>query len=430
MITVNPLIYAEALQYLKSFEKSTIKLGLERINSLLELIGSPHKKLNSIHIAGTNGKGSTAAFLDTALAHQGSFVGRFVSPHLITPRERIVIDGKPLTRQWFSAACSYLKEIVSKYSLSPSYFEFLTAMSFHIFGFLNVDYSIVETGMGGRLDATNTIYPKLTIITSISVDHSEFLGKSEASIAMEKAGIMKQGVPVITSAKGEALDVLRLKAASLSCPFYDLNSISFQCIAGDYPDVSIKINNRELRAKSSLKGSFQGENLGLAMAAYCLLTGKDDFYCENVVWPARFENFETNPEIVVDGAHNPDAIVRLLQNFEPKMGDCLIFGCMKDKDVDLVFESLESKFMNIILTSGNYHRFMSKEDFLQKSFSKYKFIPLDEIVDYIGKFDRVLVTGSLHLIGDFLQEIVKHDHYKNKILKKNPYNFIFDSFPF
>jgi len=430
MITIESFDYSQSLDYLKSFEKSTIKLGLERIKLLLDTLGNPQNKVSSVHIAGTNGKGSTAVFLDAALANNGSFIGRFVSPHLITPRERIVVDGKPITRQWFAASSSYLHDMLCDIKEQPSYFEYMTALAFHVFNFLNVDYSIIETGLGGRLDSTNVFTPEVSVITSVSVDHSAFLGNSIASIASEKAGIIKTGVPVVTSAKGEALDVIALKASTLSCPFYSLDSQNWTVDDSEFPHVSIEMDGKKMEAVSPLRGKFQGENLALSMLTYYLLTGKTDFNCEKVVWPARLEVINTKPEIILDGAHNPDAIDSLLENINPTNNDCLVFGCMKDKEVDIVFKKLEKKFENILLTSGNYHRFMNKDDFQAGCFSNYEFISLDKMSEKIKSFEKVFVTGSLHLTGDFLKEMVKHDNFKGKILEKEPYNFIFDSTPY
>jgi len=432
MITISAFDYNESLKYLKSFEKSSIKLGLERINKLLNALSNPEKNIPFVHIAGTNGKGSTAAFLDCALANKGYFIGRFASPHLITPRERIMIDGKPVTRQWFAAASSYLCDAISNLKDKPSYFEYVTALAMHIFNFLKVDFGILEVGMGGKLDATNTVVPKISVITSISVDHSEFLGNSISSIASEKAGIIKNGVPVVTSAKGEALDIIKLKASSLSCPFYSLEEMNVKYgVENGYSTVSLEINGKKMSAKSSLKGEFQGENLALAMVSYYLLTNDTNFNCEKANWGARLETFNTTPEITIDGAHNPDAISKLMKNYNPTEKDCLVFGCMRDKEVSVVFNMLKNKFKNIILTSGEYHRFMKKEEFEKNStFSNYHYFPIEKVGDALNSYERVLVTGSLHLVGDFLKELVKNDKYKKAIVEKEPYCYIFDDFPF
>jgi dihydrofolate synthase/folylpolyglutamate synthase len=343
-----------------------------------------------------------------------------------------MLDGKPVTRQWFAAASSYLYDIISKLEDKPSYFEYVTALAMYIFNFVKVDYGILEVGMGGRLDATNTVVPKISVITSISVDHSEFLGSSVSSIASEKAGIIKTGVPVVTSVTGEALDVIKLKASSLSCPFYSLESMNVQYSdENGYKKVTFEIDGKCMSAKAPLKGEFQGENLALAMVVYYLLTNDTDFNCEKTVWPARLETFKTNPEFTLDGAHNFDAISKLLQSFNATKDDCLVFGCMRDKEVDAVFGKLKNSFQNIILTSGNYHRFMQKDDFASNScFSGFEYFPMEEVIENLSSYKRVLVTGSLHLTGDFLKELVKNDKYKNAVVEKEPYCYIFDDFPF
>ena len=215
--------YPEALIYFSSFEQSTIKLGLQRIHSLLDALGNPQDHFHSIHIAGTNGKGSVAAMLDSLMASQGKMVGRFCSPHLISPRERILIDSVPVSRQWFSASLSYMRDLLGEKEIAPSYFELATALAFYIFSFLKVDIGIIETGLGGRLDATNTLTPELTIISSISLDHTQLLGESLSAIAMEKAGIIKPGVPVVMLNKSDCFQWIATEAKKKSAPVVDVN---------------------------------------------------------------------------------------------------------------------------------------------------------------------------------------------------------------
>ena len=234
-------LYPEALTYLSSFEQSTIKLGLQRIQHLLEELGQPQQGFHSVHVAGTNGKGSVAAMLDSLLSSDNRLIGRFCSPHLVTPRERILIDGRPITRQWFSASLSYFRDILDGSEMQPSYFELLTALSFYVFRFMQVDTAVVETGLGGRLDATNTLIPELTVLTSISLDHTSMLGESVPAIALEKAGIIKPGVPVVALENTEAFPWIVNVAKKMSAPVIPVVPEFLPGGKEHFPTVRVKI---------------------------------------------------------------------------------------------------------------------------------------------------------------------------------------------
>ena len=425
-----PFFYSEALDYVKGFEKSKIKLGLERIEKALTVFDNPQENFKSIHIAGTNGKGSVGAYLDSLLASKNNFVGRFCSPHLITPRERILIDGKPITRQWFAASVSMLRDKIEEEKLELSYFEFFTLLCFYVFSFLKVDYGIVETGLGGRLDSTNTLkHPQITIITSLSQDHTRFLGETISSIAGEKAGIIKPGVPVITSAKGEALMIIERECKKKSAPLYTLEDLGF-----DFNGEKVSLNKIGLSSNTVLDGEFQSENLALALASFYLITGEKGDFSEAVkktVWPARMEEFALSggKKLVIDGAHNVDAIKKAVSHINPSPKSLLIFGCMKDKSVKDMFAIVKERFENIVLTAGDYHRFMKKEDFPETGISE-EFLELKEIPNLIENYDEIYVLGSLHLAGDFLKTLFEDGRYKDAIIKKEPYSLIFDDYPY
>ncbi len=427
---LEPFLYSEALNYVKGFEKSKIKLGLERIQKGLKAFNLPQNSFKSIHIAGTNGKGSVGAFLDSLLAGEGNFVGRFCSPHLITPRERILIDGKPITRQWFAASVSILRDKIEEFNLELSYFEFFTLLAFYIFSFLKVDYGIIETGLGGRLDSTNTIeHPEVVIITSLSYDHTRFLGETMASIAGEKAGIVKPGIPVITSARGEALEILKTVCLKKSAPLFSLEDIGFTFEMG-----KVCVKQFDIEATLPLMGSFQAENLALALVAFHFLTKKKGDFSDsikNTVWPARLESFSIteNKNLIVDGAHNLDALTRVIGNLEVRENEVCVFGCMKDKSVKPMLDVLRKRFKKIVLTAGDFHRF-AKEDYFREIGAKEEFATLDKIVNYLSQFENIYILGSLHLAGDILKTIVEDGRFKDAIVKKEPYCYIFDSSPY
>ena len=424
-----PFFYNEALEFVKGFEKSKIKLGLSRIEKALDVFENPQDKLKTVHIAGTNGKGSVAAFLDSLLASQDNFIGRFCSPHLITPRERIMVDGKPITRQWFAASVSVLRDKIKEENLDLSYFEFFTLLAFYVFSFLKVDYAIMETGLGGRLDSTNTIkMPLISVITSISMDHTDYLGETLFSIAREKTGIIKQGVPVFTSAKGEALEAIKLECVKKSAPLYTLEKAGLK-----FENGTVELTKFNIKAKPNLEGEFQAENLALALGVFHILTGLTGDFTDAVsktVWPARMERFDLEKDrvLIVDGAHNPDALKYAVNSIPSEKFVC-VFGCMKDKNVKEMINLVSSRFSKVYLTAGDYHRFMKKEDFERENVA-LEFLPLAEAVKLPYSYERVCVLGSLHLAGDFIKKFVEEGRFKNAVVEKEPYSFIFDDYPY
>ncbi len=426
---LEPFFYHQALEYLKGFEKSKIKLGLSRIENALRVFGNPQNKLDVVHIAGTNGKGSVGAFLDSLLASQSKFVGRFCSPHLITPRERILIDGKPITREWFSASLSVIRDKIEQNNLDLSYFELFTLLAFYVYFFLKVDYAVIETGLGGRLDSTNVVKkPLISVITSVSEDHTEHLGQTLFSIAREKAGIIKQGVPVFTSAEGEALDLIKLECVKKSAPLYTLEKAGFKFDNGE-----VVLKKFNIRAKPNLDGQFQAENLGLALGVFHILTGLTGDFTDAIsktVWPARMERFELEGGrvLLVDGAHNPHALKSAVKSIPSRDFVC-VFGCMKDKNVNNMLDIVLSNFSEVYLTSGDYHRFMKREDF-EKQGVNIEFLPLKEAVKLPQSNKKVCVIGSLHLAGDFIKHFVEEGKFKNAVVEKEPYSFIFDNYPY
>ncbi|NOZ13846.1 MAG: hypothetical protein GXO69_09420 [Acidobacteria bacterium] len=433
MADQSAFLYPEALAYLSSFEQSTIKLGLDRIRCLLKALEEPQRKFNSVHIAGTNGKGSVAAMLDSLLASEGRLVGRFCSPHLVTPRERILIDGRPVTRQWFSAALSFLRDVLDENNIKPSYFELVTALAFYVFRFMKVDTAIVETGLGGRLDATNTLVPDLTVLTSISLDHTGMLGESVSAIALEKAGIIKPGVPVIVRENTEAYPFICNVAKKCSAPVVPVIPELVKAGREQAPFVRIFIGGKEISATSPLKGVFQSENLALALAAFHLLTGESGDLTRRlstVHWPGRMEYLPSDPPILLDGAHNPAAMEKMLESLDGKFRDGpVLFGCMRDKQGEEMYRMLRDKFSTVFLTSGVYHRFMDRNMFESSACFDSPYIDLSEFAEQLNRYPSVVVTGSLHLIGDFLKCIAGKPQYREVLLEMEPYCDIFDSDP-
>lgn len=424
--------YPRALDFLSGFEQSTIKLGLERVTAFLQLLENPERRFRSVHIAGTNGKGSVAAFLDNLLSADDQLVGRFVSPHLLSPRERITIDGKPITRQWFCAVMSRMRDVIESGEIRPSYFELMMAAASYAFSFLKVDWAVMETGLGGRLDATNVLYPELAIITSISMDHNALLGNSLEAIAGEKAGIIKSGIPVLTRGDCPGFPTVRTMAKKRSAPLVVLGRDDVRLEPVDGAGTAVSLWNGRISAVSPLTGTFQLENLALSLAAYHILTGKTGDMSgrlQHVVWPARLEQLKTEPAIILDGAHNVDAVRAFLENVQPSPSDLLIFGCMADKQGQEMYSMLKTAFTRRVLTSGTYHRFMGKEGFRLNPVFEDPYVPLTEIVSEIRKSTAAYVCGSLHLVGDVVKELSGDPAFREVLLEKEPYCHLLDSDP-
>lgn len=330
--------YTGANKYLKSFippgyiYKSVQALKLERISYLLKLLGNPHKTLRFIHVGGTSGKGSTAYFLSRILTDQGYKTGLHVSPHLQEISERMQINGKPISIEEFINSVNRIKplaKIVEK-NLGlgkPTYFETTVAMAFDHFAKEKVDIAVIEVGLGGKLDATNVISPLISIITNVSLDHTDILGNSVQKIAADKAGIIKKGVPVISGASQLSVRrILKKKADNLQSKLYFLGThFNYSLTSSDLNGSEFNFNwdgkmSRNLRL--SIPGIYQVKNASLALAAVHLLKGinykisKDKLYksINRVAVPGRFEIVKKKPLIVLDGAHNPTKIKVFLES--------------------------------------------------------------------------------------------------------------------
>lgn len=320
--------YLKAKELLTSQGKFYINLGLERISAVLELLGNPQDKLKCFHVAGTNGKGSVCAILAEILKESGKKTGLYTSPHIFKYTERIKINGSDISDEDFAKLVFEICELADKNSIHLTEFEILTAVAFKYFADNNVDVVVLETGLGGRFDATNVIKNNLcAIITHIDLDHTERLGDNKDKIAFEKAGIIKPNCPVITCEGYEAIKDAADKNDSLLlmiAPFENVENLS-------------------------LKGCYQQENLSLALGAIRLVFPEISNEIvqnalKNVKHPARFQIIE-NKNLIIDGAHNPNGIIALKESLDfyyPDKKRRYIFGCIQNKDykkmVDLLFE--------------------------------------------------------------------------------------------
>lgn len=397
--------YPDSVQFLYALgnEIKTAKLGLERIRAVLQALGDPQQTFRSVHVAGTNGKGSTCAMIEAAIRTTGVRTGLYTSPHLIEPVERIQIDGIPVSREQFRRAFEAVHEAAGRLDLDchPTYFETVTAMAFWLFRELGVEMAVVETGLGGRLDATNVIAPAVTAITAIDFDHEAYLGHTIEAIAGEKAGILKAGVPaVFARQRPDAQVVLEARARELGLRV---------ARAADFEIRDLHLDARGCSfngLRCPLAGEHQVDN---AIAAVLVLRelGVPPEGIAEARWPGRLECVSPNPDVILDGAHNPAgarALRRYLERFYAGRKLWMVFGAMRDKSVEEIAEILFPLAQELILTAPAGPRAVRPEalkELAGRGQVAADFGSAMEIVNGgVAAEDVVVVTGSLFLIGE------------------------------
>jgi len=409
------MTYPEIVRYLYSLgnEVLTAKLGLERITNLLDALGNPHRACRWVHVAGTNGKGSTSAMIEAGLRASGLRTGLYTSPHLIEPTERIQIAGQPVSQEHFARAFDQVHETAGRMLTSgqldmhPTYFETVTAMAFVAFAEAKLDRVVLEVGLGGRLDATNVVTPELCVITPIDYDHQIFLGDTIEQIAAEKAGILKPGVPaVFAEQRPEAEAVLRARTQG---PYL---------LSRDFAVTDLEIDARGSRfclreigeIRCPLAGEHQVENARVAAIALAELDVSPDGI-ESARWPARLERVSERPEIIIDGAHNPAgtrALAAYIRRFYAGRRIWIVYGTLRDKAVAEMTSILFPLADRIILTAPRNSRAMPPEEIpapgAQITHSIAEAIALLRDVD---RQDTIFIAGSLYLAGEARALLVK-----------------------
>ncbi len=428
LIGGNNMVYNEALVYLNQTSQYGSKLGLENIRYLLELLGNPQRDLNIIHIAGTNGKGSTSAFIGSILKEQGYKTGAFSSPYIENITEMIRINGDDIPREDFGEITETVKKKVDKMIGEgwdhPTEFEILTAMAFVYFKIKNTDFVTLEVGLGGRLDSTNVIEkPMLSIITPISLDHINILGNTLEEIAREKSGIIKENSPVVIWPQKKIAqiaieEIAEAKGASLyNAPKNKMKLINYNENGASF-DVEVSgemYSNLEI----SMLGNHQVENAVLAISAiqvmknqYGIELSKESIYSglKNARWAGRLEVLGKNPTLVIDGAHNIEGAKALKkaikETFKYKRFICVI-GLLADKDIDGILDEIIPLCNEVIVTEPNNPRKLSAYE-LKNKIDKFNVNTLvfEDIESATYKSleiakdgDLVLYCGSLYLIG-------------------------------
>lgn len=430
--------YQSAVRYLLSLgrelaaptQAATTKFNLENITAMMERLGRPDRAYPKVHIAGTNGKGSTAAFVESILRDAGFCTGLNTSPHLERINERIRINGEEIRDELFAETFTRIRAVIEellaegKLRAHPTYFECVTALAFEAFARERVEFAVIEVGLGGRLDATNIITPVVSVITRIDFDHENFLGHSLAEIAGEKAGILKYGVPCVSAPQlPEAREILRARAKELHCTLLETEE-GFRVEQESMEDGCVRATVTETATGTTfalsprLPGRFQLQNALSAVAAARLLQGKHfrisnknvERGIANAVWPGRLEKLQSRPDIYLDGAHNPGAARELAHFLEENFGGrriILIYGAMRDKAVDEVTGFLFPLASEVIFTQPGNPRAVSATQLAEIAghHAAHFFVissaeaALDAAIVKARPEDAIFITGSLYLVG-------------------------------
>jgi dihydrofolate synthase/folylpolyglutamate synthase len=409
----------------------TQKFGLEAISTLAGGLGNPHLKIPCAHIAGTNGKGSTAAMLESILRASGLRTGLYTSPHLERINERIRIAGEDISDEAFAAAWTHVQIAIESLMASgalathPSFFECITAISFTAFADAKIEFAVYEVGLGGRFDATNIVQPEVAILTPIDFDHENFLGHAIEEIATEKAGIIKPGVPVVSAPqRPEARVVFQKRAAELEVPLIEVTSawrVSEISSAQGFHRATATASDSgdSLSIAPALPGRFQIDNALAAATAARILRAKEFFIPNDAIergissvhWPGRLERLRQNPSVYLDGAHNPAGARELLKFWQQDLRGVriiLVFGVMRDKAVDEIAGTLFPHAGTVILTQPHQPRAISADllaEMVGDLADNLHLVSdpgqaLDHAIEIASPNDAIFVTGSLFLVGD------------------------------
>jgi dihydrofolate synthase/folylpolyglutamate synthase len=405
------MTYKQALVWLYGLQRFGIKLGLENTRRLLdECSGRISAKRPAtptgaytpkvIHVAGTNGKGSVCAMIDSICRAQGYRTGLFISPHLVTFRERIRVNGEMMSEDAVAAGLTMIRDLVADWDPHPTFFEVATALALRHFGDARVDIAILETGLGGKLDATNAVQSDVAVITPIGLDHEKWLGNTLAEIAGEKAGIIKAGVPVVSACqRPEAEEVIRARAAECRSP------VQF-------------VNETYKRSPVALRGEYQKQNAALAIASIHAANIQADEKAivrglAAVEWPARFQRWDERT--IIDGAHNPGAASILAQTWREVFGKqkaTLVLAVLADKDLRGTCEALTPIADSILLPQIRSERAALPEELARVVSNIAPSLPcfvtptIEEALALArAKPNPVLITGSLHFAGEVLAHL-------------------------
>lgn len=428
----NTLSPKDAFTWLLSFDKYGWVFGLDRIQVLLQQLGAPQETLRVIHVAGTNGKGSVCKYISSILEKAGYTVGVYLSPHVERFSERIIVNNKEISDDDLARLVSEVRPFVEKMMQqdnTPTFFEIVTVLAFLYFKECTVDYAVVEVGLGGRLDATNVVHPLVSVITNISLEHTNILGTDIASIASEKAGIIKENTAVITAAKKDALEIIDRIARERNAPLLSIDQTLWKrvCFQGMHQEFLIQGSFKEYTVKTSLLGQHQGENIAVAIAVIERLQMSGVYIADNDIvegiaatsHPGRMEIVSESPLILLDGAHNPAGMNMLVETLKQDFSAyrlILVLGVLKDKDIRSMLSALIPLAEVIIVTKSKVSRaadpMVLKQIILDfdatKKVALQSFVP--DAVDHARKIarrdDLICVSGSLFTVGEARSHIL------------------------
>ena len=427
------MTYEHALAYFESLGKFGIQLGLARIEALLERLGHPERRFRSVHVTGTNGKGSTTAMIAAILNEAGIRTGMYTSPHLIDYPERLQLCGSDISRQAFADVIDRTKAaadaMIADGLESPTEFEVLTAAAFLWFAREQAELVVVEVGLGGLLDSTNVILPDLAVITNVTLEHTDRCGDTVEEIALHKAGIIKPGVSVVTGAAGAALTVIEAAAKR--------NGSACELLGRDFAVTGSRVDRVrqifELRVGQTppesysirLLGNHQTENAALAVRVCQLLAQRDERLTPAVirdglakaVWPGRFEIFAGAPLLILDGAHNPDGIRTLRQTLDevfPDRAIVFLFGVLADKNHAEMAPTMFRRCDRAVVVRPHSDRAAAAEDIAREIIEYVAAVKnggtigegLELAKEWAGPDGIVCAAGSLYMIGEVRRIVV------------------------
>jgi dihydrofolate synthase/folylpolyglutamate synthase len=418
--------YKDVLDYLLRLELFGMKLGLDNINRILSFLNNPQKSYPTIHIAGTNGKGSTAAIMESILANSGYRIGLYTSPHLVDFRERIRINGRLIDQKYVT---DFFTDVQDKFAaINPTFFEAVTALALTYFRDEKVDLAVIETGLGGRFDATNVITPVVSVITNIDKEHTQHLGQEISQIAFEKAGIIKSGVPVVTAAGHiDARRVIRQtckQRKSNLISIFDETQWVIQDINERNTEMDIFTRSQKyfnlrlaLPGRHQLENAIcgivaaeQAESLNIKLTPTGAVIGFRD-----VKWPGRLQRIEKSPEVILDVAHNPAAMKRLYEYFKEFYSNryiIAVFGILADKDSNRMLTEL-GRFADVmIITKPMTERAADPEKLARQAShltSNFQVIPhvrdaVKTAIESARPEDVILITGSHYTVGEAMSQ--------------------------
>lgn len=409
------------LDKLYSLHTFGVKLGLENISKFLKVLGNPQEKFKSIHIAGSNGKGSTAAFISSILIEFGYKVGLYTSPHFVRFNERVRINNIEIPDSYIAEFLDENFEYIIKNEIT--FFEATTALAFKYFSESNLNYAVIETGLGGRLDATNVLHPLCSVITSLSYEHTEILGKKLEQIAYEKGEIIKENSKVFTGKlPPEAQNVIKKKCEQVGSKLFNLEDYIIE------KNDSVILYTEELEIDDwnlPLKGFYQKRNAALASLVVSKILDTTDFrliekgikdVVKNTSVEGRYEFYRKNPDVIFDSAHNPEGVSNFIREFsrdsEKYKKKYLLFSALRDKEIAEMLNIVKDSFDEFYITQINIERASKLEDLEAIAASvgiktKRAYNPVNLIKEFENENNDscLVVLGSMYLLGDIKSKI-------------------------